>query len=259
MRLDRQRVHRINRVGKQTLDRQFGIGNPVDERGIGTVLKQTAHQVGQQILMAANRRINPAGTTPFALADHFVVKLFAHTMQTLILPIGVITGQLSDGRQRMCVMRCEGGIEDQRVVEQALGTGQIRHIGRGFACKYRVLAQAALLRHLDFGVPVRPFDEAYHQSALGPVRQISQPVECRQGAFLVSLNGQPQPIPAGQFGIKRQRLDQIEGYFQAIHFLGINRKADVVRLGFQGQCLDRRPQFAAQTLLAGHLKARMQS
>ena len=36
------------------------IGETVDERGVGSILQKAAHQIGQQIFMAADGRIDTA-------------------------------------------------------------------------------------------------------------------------------------------------------------------------------------------------------
>ncbi len=77
---------------------------PVDEAGIGTVFQQATHEVGQQILMRANRRIDPHRTRD---ADEPVIQRLAHAMQTLHLEIRVAGGFQNDG-QAVRIVRGEG-------------------------------------------------------------------------------------------------------------------------------------------------------
>ena len=44
----------------QTVDRQLGMGNAVDEAGVCAVFQKTTHKIGQKIFVAADRCINPA-------------------------------------------------------------------------------------------------------------------------------------------------------------------------------------------------------
>ena len=61
MRNDRGAPARPHRIGNDLRDGRIVIGQPVDERGVGAVLQQPADQIGQQIFVAADRRIDTAG------------------------------------------------------------------------------------------------------------------------------------------------------------------------------------------------------
>ena len=61
------------------------VDNLVHEGAVGTVLQQTTHQIRQQILVRANRRINPAGH-PTDL-QNLVVQGLAHAVEALELII----------------------------------------------------------------------------------------------------------------------------------------------------------------------------
>ena len=50
----------VDRVGDQLVDRDVGIGDAVDEGGVGAVLQQPAHEIGEQRLVRADRRIDAA-------------------------------------------------------------------------------------------------------------------------------------------------------------------------------------------------------
>jgi hypothetical protein len=83
-----------------------------------------------------------------------------------------------------------------------------------------------LLGAFDFAVPVGAFDQPHHQPPTAPPRKISQPLDEREGPFLISLHGETEPIPAGEIGGERQCLEEIEREFEAIGFLGIDRQTD---------------------------------
>ena len=58
-----------DRVGHQLGDGHVGVANAVDERGVGTVFQQAAHQVGQQRFVRADRRVDAAGPGQLAVGD----------------------------------------------------------------------------------------------------------------------------------------------------------------------------------------------
>ena len=60
------------------------VGGDRHERRIGAVLQQAPHQIGQQIAVAADRRIGPAGEVGTVLAQLRVQRL-AHAVQALKL------------------------------------------------------------------------------------------------------------------------------------------------------------------------------
>src|SRR3546814_21123011 len=57
--------------------------NAVREGGVGAVLQQAPHQVGQQILMAADRRIDAARQVHLVRPDDLLVERLAHAVQAL--------------------------------------------------------------------------------------------------------------------------------------------------------------------------------
>jgi hypothetical protein len=96
----------FDRVGDQRVDRQGGVGDAVDERRVGAVLEQAADEVGQQVLVAADRRVDAAGAAPRSRADDLVVQLFAHAVQALVLPFVAAAGADRDfgDRARVCAL-----------------------------------------------------------------------------------------------------------------------------------------------------------
>ncbi len=50
-------------VGDDGIDIPVLAGQQVDEGGIGAVFQQATHQVGQQVLVLADRRVDPATIT----------------------------------------------------------------------------------------------------------------------------------------------------------------------------------------------------
>ncbi len=74
-----------HRVIDQRFDRYARVDQLVDERRIGTVLQQATHQIGQQVLVRADRGVDAyvAGV----LLDHRVVQGIAHAVQALELEL----------------------------------------------------------------------------------------------------------------------------------------------------------------------------
>ncbi|TLD45900.1 MAG: hypothetical protein FAZ92_01836 [Accumulibacter sp.] len=251
----------LDRVGNQRVDRQIGVGDAIDERRVGAVFEQSANQVREQVLMAADRRVDAAGASPSVVADDLVVEFLAHAVQALILPLVAAAGadrQFGDGRQGVGVVRRKRRVERLRIGEQAARTGEVREVARNLAREHRVVDEPALLRQLDLGVPIGSLAQAHHQPPPAAVGEVGEPVEQRQGAFLVGLDGQPEAVPAGQFGVQRQRLDEVERDLETIGFLGVDREADVARPGAHREFLDCRQEFVAHPLLVRHLVTRVQ-
>ena len=55
-----ERGHGLDRVADQVVDGDVLVGDAVDEAGVGAVLEQAAHQVRQQVLVRADRRVHAA-------------------------------------------------------------------------------------------------------------------------------------------------------------------------------------------------------
>ncbi len=64
------------------VDRHRRIGGDRDERRVGAVLQQPPHQIGEQVAMAADRRIDPAGRARH-LGEQRLVQRLAHAVQAL--------------------------------------------------------------------------------------------------------------------------------------------------------------------------------
>ena len=100
-----------HRIGDDFGNRGLVIGKPVDEGGVGTIFEQAAHQIGQQILMAAHGRINAAGLVHLVLPHHLFVERLTHAVETLELEAAVIARHHRNGRQRMRIVGGELRIE----------------------------------------------------------------------------------------------------------------------------------------------------
>ena len=74
----------VGRALQQRLDRHVGIGGDRDEGGIGAVLQQAADEIGEEVAVAADRRIGAAGRARMVL-DQASVERLAHAVQALEL------------------------------------------------------------------------------------------------------------------------------------------------------------------------------
>ena len=229
-------LDRLHRVFNQQCQRQLRVGDAVDEGGVGAVLQQPAHQVGQQGFVAADRRIDaarPGQLTVGQRADHLLVEWLAHAVQALKL---VLTGRVLLARQRVHGgqgVRVVGGeLRVDRVGrgQQSLGASQVGHVGVGLAGVDRVVSQAIELRPLDLAVPVGALDQPHHQPALAAPGQGYQVVDHCGAAFGVGLDHKTDAVPARQRRVSAQRFQQVERQFQPITFFGVDVQADVVPL-----------------------------
>ena len=78
-----QRIDLGDGIRHHLLGRQARIDDAIDERGVGAVLEQAPHQVGQQVFVRTHRRVDAAGVSAPGPAHHAVVQLRAHAVQAL--------------------------------------------------------------------------------------------------------------------------------------------------------------------------------
>ena len=75
----------------------------------------------------------------------------------------------------------------------------------------RIAFQTIDLRAFDLGVPVRAFDQSYHQATTTGTGQGDQMVNQWQSTLLVGLHRHRQPIPSRQCGFEGQAIQQVLG------------------------------------------------
>ena len=102
MRLLRQCREPRDRVGDDLVDRGMLVDDAVDERGVGAVFEQPPHQIGEQILMAADWRVDAARAVHL-VGRHLVIERLAHAVQALEFPVTALTGQFED-RGEVCAL-----------------------------------------------------------------------------------------------------------------------------------------------------------
>ena len=79
-----------HRVRDDDGNRRLVIRQAVDEGGVGAILQQAAHEIGQQVLMASHGSIDAAGLVQLVLADDLLIERLAHAMQPLEFEAPVI-------------------------------------------------------------------------------------------------------------------------------------------------------------------------
>ena len=255
----------LHRIAHQFGDRDRGIGHLVDERGVGAVLQQPAHQVGQQGLVRAHRRVDAArpAQSAFGLgADHLLVQRLAHAVQALelVLPrrVALGTGHVVDRGQRVRVVGGELRVRRVGRIQQLARAGQVRQVGVRLARVHRVVSLPVDLGPLDLGIPVRALDQPHHQTPAAAPGQVDDEVGHLQAALLVGLDHESESVPSRQLRLERQPLQQVQRQLQPVGLLGVDVEADVVAAGQRAQAQQDRVQLAHHAVgLRAHV-ARMQ-
>ena len=185
-------------IGDQITDRHVLVDHAIDEAGVGAVFQQATHQVRQQVLMAANRRVHPARHVEVLLADHFGIQVGAHAVQALVL-VGSAMRVVVDGGNRVRVVGGKLRIDELASdFEHLSSAGEVGNIGVRLAREHRVAGKPLFLGALDFGVPIGALDQAYAPAPLVLACGFGQPVDHERRALLVGLHGQAEAVPAGE-------------------------------------------------------------
>ena len=148
--------------------------------------------------MRADRRVN---TRPRQLPlKKMIEQTIAHTKQFLQLEIARGIGtlglrHLQNSRNTMGVVRGEHRKNPFLVFQQGIRTGQIGNIGIALARIDRIAGEPTYLRFLDFRIPIGAFHKPDLDSPPVRLSIFNQIINERQRAFLISLNGQPEPGP----------------------------------------------------------------
>ena len=254
----------LYRILHQILQGDAVVRDAVDEGGVGPVLQQAAHQVGEQGLVAADRRIDAAGATQLAvgdLADHLFVERLTHAVQALELVLArvvVLTRQLVDGRQGVGVVGGKLGIDGLGHRQQLAGAGEIGDIRVGLAGIDGVTLQAVLLGALDLAVPVGALHQPDHQAVTAALGEIDDVVDHIGAALLIGLDDEADAVPVRERRVEAELFQQVEGDLQPIGLLGVDVDADVVLLGELGQPQQCGIELLHDAIVLGAAVARVQ-
>ncbi|MCY1219377.1 hypothetical protein D9M72_313510 [compost metagenome] len=249
-----------DRVFHQRVERNRRIGDAVHERGVGAVLQQPPHQVGQQRLVRAHRRVDAAG--PPERAHHLLVQRLAHAVQALELVlarrVARRVGHRVDRGQRVGVVRGELRVHRVGRIEQPARAREVRHVGVGLARVDRVARQPVELRALDLAVPVGALHEPHHEPVAAAAREVDHPVDHEGAALLVALHHEADALPARQRGLEAQALQQVERELEPVGFFGVDVQADVVVQRQQRQVAQHRVQLGHHARVLRAAVARVQ-
>ncbi len=221
------------RIGLQAFDLRYGIADDlgdghlliheaIHEGSIGAVFEQSPHQVGQQILVLAHGRVNAHPREFRDLPRRLGIQKPPHAVQPLKFIVGAGRRQLEHRCDAVCVVRRELRIYHIGVAEQLPHARQIGHIRGDLARVHRIAVETALLRALDFRVPISAFHQAHGHAPAIVAGGRRHPVDDVQGTLAVGLHRQPQARPMACRGILGQRLDHVQGQIQPVRFLGID-------------------------------------
>ncbi len=251
-------LHRVHRVLHQVLQRDAVVGDLVDERGVGAVLEQASHQVRQQRVVRAHRRVDAARPRQLARghrAHHLFVQRLAHPVQALefvLAGVVVLPRQRVDRGQRVGVVGRELRVHRFGRGEQLARTGDVGDVGVGLAREDRIAVLAIELRALDLAVPVRALDQSDHQAMLAAARQIDEVVDHGGAALLIRLHDEADAVPAGERALVAQAFEQVERQLQPLGLFGVDVQADVVAARQIGQVQQARVELGRH---AFHLRA----
>ncbi len=112
--------------------RHTRIAEARDERGVGAIFKKTAHEIGEQVFMSADRRVDPARKLR-DLGPQGSEKVFAHAVEALEFKALDISSQFDDCRYGKRVMGRELRIDDVSHAEELFGARKITEIGHRLA------------------------------------------------------------------------------------------------------------------------------
>ncbi len=250
-----------DRVGDQVFDAHRVVHEPMHEGRVGAVLQKPPHQIGEQRLVRADRRIDAAGAVEALGSDHEPVEAFPHAMQALefvVAPAERAPRHAIDRGERLRIVRGELRENGVAAREQALGAGEVAHIGVAFARENRIAGKAVHLRALDLAVPVRALYEPDHETALRPLRKADEEVDDERRALLIRLHHEAEPLPAAKRGFMRERLDEIERWLQPVRFLGVDVEADAALRRHKRQPQEPRIKLGADAIHLRKAVARMQ-
>ena len=76
--------------------------------------------------------------------------------------------------------------------------------------------------------------------------QVAEQVDDAQGAALIGLDGDPEPLPTSEGGLGAERGEEVQAEIQARGLLGVDGQSDVAGLRGLGQ-LDELGQGSART------------
>ena len=180
----------------------------VNEVGISTVLQQSPNQIGQQVPVCTNGRIDPTANAGFR--HHNIMQCFTHAMQTLKLKsLMALVGQMQNCRCRMCVMGGELRIDPVRHLQQFTSASNVADVCISLACEHGKTIQTQHLGPFNFRIPVGTFNQPNHYLTAEFFSQRIQPVQDERRARPIGLYDDTKAIPSSQPFIPQYCLNDI--------------------------------------------------
>jgi hypothetical protein len=124
-----------DRVLDDLVDRQAVVLQAIDEGAVGPVLEQAADEIGQEVLVLADGRIDAAADAEAVALHDLLVEGLAHAVQALELEGAGVAGELEHGGDGVGVVGGELGIEELLLAQQLSGAGEVGDVGEGFLVK----------------------------------------------------------------------------------------------------------------------------
>ena len=234
--------------------RHLFIEESVDERGIGAVLQQAAHEVSEELLVGADWRVHAHRRQVVEASLRLVIEQRTHAVQALELIYRAgVRREFQHRRQRMRVVRRE--LRKQvPAAEQPRGTGDIGEVRRRLAGVHRVGPQPFDLGALYLEVPIRSLYEPHHDR---PAETL-QPVDDGRGPFRIRLHRDTEPVPGREVTGPRHTLEQQQGQLQALGLLRIDSEVQTPISGFTGEVEQPMSEFVQHPLFLQRFETRMQ-
>jgi hypothetical protein len=145
-------------------------------------------------------------------------------VQLLQLEGAPLARELEHEGQAVGVVGGELRPEQIAAVEEPAGAGEVADVGRDLAGPDRVVLEALLLGAFDFGVPIGTFDEPDGDPPVGTPGELREPIEDRQGALLVGLDGEAEAAPAGERVVPGEAFHDVELGLEPVGLLGVDRQ-----------------------------------
>ena len=251
------RLQRGHRVADHLFGRHGVVQQGVDEARVGAVLQKAPHEVGQELLVPAHRRVGAQPQVAVARLRPGVERL-AHAVQALELHRHAGPGRHALHRgQRLGVVGGELAVEVRRGRDDRRRGGHVVDVGGGLGGPDRVVRPTGDLRLLQLGVPVGALDQTHHQPSAGAAGEFGHALHRLDAALLVGLHRQAQATPVAQLRLARQPVQELEREHQPVGLLRVDGEVEVVARGDHRQPLEPRVELAPHpSLLQGVVAGR---
>ena len=245
------------RIARDRLGTDLVVDDLVDEGGVGAVFEQPPHQIGEQVLVLSDRRVDAAARA-FRLA-HRLVKRLAHAVKPLELEARAIFRHVQYRGDGVGVVRGKLRIDAVGHRQQLARAGDVGNVRIRLAREHRIAVEPHHLGALDFGIPVGPLHEPHHDLAVETARERVKPVDHMAGARPVCLDHNAEPVPVAERRMRHHRLDHVERQVEPVGFLGIDVEAHARRMRLLCERQETLGHHRQHGLALRHLVTRMES